>query len=239
MHRRGFLVGCAAAAAAADGAALIEAAEAAAAAATPHAYPRAQLVGTDGRPLRAAEVPVRRNLLFRYPYQATPAFLLNLGKPTRRDVALSTSRRERYTWDGGVGPQRSIVAFSAICAHRMAYPTREISFISYRDEPSPVSGRGQVIHCCSEHSQYDPADGARVLAGPATQPLAAILLEHDPASDALFAVGTLGGELFDAFFGSFAMRLSLEYGSRARDPVGATTAVQPIESYCRQLMRCA
>jgi len=42
-----------------------------------------------------------------------------------------------------------------------------------------------VIHCCSEHSQYDPAEGARVVAGPAPQPLAAILLDHDPASDAL------------------------------------------------------
>lgn len=237
MHRRGFLIGCAAAAAA-DGTALVRAAEAATAGATPRSYPRARLIGADGRPLKAAEVPVRRNLLFHYPFVGTPAFLLNLGKPTRRRVALSTSQREQYTWEGGVGPQRSIVAFSAICAHQMAYPTKDISFISYRDETSPVSRRGQVIHCCAEHSQYDPADGARVVAGPATQPLAAILLEHDPQSDALFATGTLGGELFDAFFGRFEMRLSLEHGNRAREPADAAVVVQPIEAYCRQLMRC-
>jgi len=33
-----------------------------------------------------------------------------------------------------VGANHSIVAYSAICAHRLTYPTREISFISYRDE---------------------------------------------------------------------------------------------------------
>jgi len=238
MQRRGFLIGCAAAAAT-DGAALVRAAEAAIAGATPRTYPRAQLVGPDGRALNASDVPVRRNLLFHYPYVGTPAFLLNLGKPTRREVALSTSRRERYTWEGGVGPQRSIVAFSAICAHRLTYPTRDISFISYRDETSPVSRRGQVIHCCSEHSQYDPADGARVLAGPATQPLAAILLEHDPATDGLFATGTLGGEMFDEFFSRFEIKLSLEHSGRAREAAAGTAVVQPIEAYCRQLMRCA
>lgn len=238
MHRRGFLIGCAAAATA-DSAALARAVEAATAGAAPRRYTRARLIGPDGRPLKAAEVPERRNLLFHYPFVGTPAFLLNLGKPTRREVALSTSRRERYTWEGGVGPRRSIVAFSAICAHQMTYPTRDISFISYRDEASPVSRRGQVIHCCSEHSQYDPADGARVVAGPATQPLAAILLEHDPPSDELFAVGTLGGELFDAFFGRFEMKLSLEHGGRARQAADESVVVQPIEAYCRQLMRCA
>ena len=49
-----------------------------------------------------------------------------------------------------------------------------------------------MIHCCSEHSEYDPATGARVLGGPAPQPLSAILLEHDKSNDYLYAVGTLG-----------------------------------------------
>lgn len=35
----------------------------------------------------------------------------------------------------GVGPGASIVAFSAICAHRMSYPTRNVSFIDYRHKP--------------------------------------------------------------------------------------------------------
>ena len=31
-----------------------------------------------------------------------------------------------------------------------------------------------LIHCCAEHSQYDPARGAEVLSGPARQPLNAL-----------------------------------------------------------------
>ena len=237
MERRGFLIGCAAGAA--QGAALIDAAWASAADAKPRLYQRAKLMGADGKPLKARAIPERRNLLFHYPYVSTPVFLLNLGKPTRSKVELSTERKERYTWQGGVGPSRSIVAFSAICAHQLAYPTRDISFISYRDEKSPVSKRGEVIHCCAEHSQYDPADGARVLSGPATQPLAAVLLEHDPATDELYAVGTQGGELFDRFFQKFEMKLAIDHGGRAKQSSGDACLVQEIEQYCRQLMRCA
>ena len=71
-----------------------------------------------------------------------------------------------------------------------------------------------MIHCCSEHSQYDPAEGGRVLAGPAPQPLAAILLDYDAAADELYAVGTLGGEMFDEFFAKYEFRLALEHGGQ-------------------------
>jgi Rieske Fe-S protein len=239
MQRRDFLFGCAAAAAA-DSVLHARRAQAAqqASSAKPRSWPRARLLGADGRPLAAASIPPRKALVFPYPFVGTPAFLIDLGRPTRPSVALETSHDESYTWDGGVGPKRSIVAYSAICAHRMAYPTREISFINYRDEPSAVTHRAQVIHCCSEHSEYDPAAGARVLSGPATQPLAAIVLEHDPADDGLHAVGTRGGELFDAFFDQFAMKLALEHGGAEHRPVGESTTAVPIERYCRQLMQC-
>ncbi len=241
MQRRSFLFGCAAAAAAADP--LAHAQQAADAqqlsSAKPRSWPRARLVGADGRPLEASSIPPRKALVFPYPFVGTPAFLIDLGKPTQRSVSLETHDEGRYTWDGGVGPRRSIVAFSAICAHRMAYPTREISFINYRDEPSAVTNRAQVIHCCSEHSEYDPAAGARVLSGPARQPLAAIVLQHDTADDSLHAVGTRGGELFDAFFDQFAMKLALEHGGAEHRSVGDSTTAVPIERYCRQLMRCS
>ncbi len=72
-----------------------------------------------------------------------------------------------------------------------------MSFIGYRDGPSPVAGPGKVITCCSDRSVYDPSAGARVVAGPAPQPLATILLEHDAATDELVATGTFGGEMFE------------------------------------------
>ncbi|HEY0876938.1 MAG TPA: (2Fe-2S)-binding protein [Zeimonas sp.] len=240
MHRRNFVFGCAAAAAADPVAHATRAwAAQSGSSAKPRAWPRARLLAADGRPLKAASIEPRTALVFPYPFVGTPAFLIDLDKPTQRSVTLETKDDERYTWEGGVGPKRSIVAFSAICAHRMAYPTREITFINYRDEPSAVTKRAQVIHCCSEHSEYDPAAGARVLSGPATQPLAAIVLEHDTSDDALYAVGTRGGDLFDAFFDHFAMKLALEHGGDEHRPVGDSTTALPIERYCRQLMRCS
>ena len=230
MERRQFVGFCVASAATA-------AAPAFGAEAEPRRYARARLLDESGAPLQAKAVPANRNLIFHYPYAATPCFLLNLGHPTAA-AELKTAAAERYEWHGGVGAGRAIVAYSAICAHKLTYPTRDISFISYRPEKTVGNRFGAVIHCCSEHSQYDPAQGARVLAGPAPQPLAAILLEHDPVSDELFAVGTLGGELFNEFFDKYAFRLELELGANAHATVGGSCIVRPLEDYCRQQVKC-
>jgi arsenite oxidase small subunit len=231
MHRRNFVFACAASALAAS-------LRPAPADAAPRRYARARLVGPDGKPLGARAVPANRNLIFHYPYAGTPCFLLNLGRPTLESAVLRTAEARTYQWPGGVGAGHSIVAYSAICAHRLTYPTREISFISYRDEKSAGSSFAHVIHCCSEHSQYDPAEGAKVVAGPAPQPLAAILLEYDPASDGIYAVGTLGGELFNEFFNKYEFRLALEYGGNARAAVTGSCMVSELEHYCRQQVKC-
>jgi arsenite oxidase small subunit len=207
----------------------------------PRLYSRAQLTDQQGRPLKAASLVAGRNYIFHYPFESTPCFLLNLGKPTVRDVQLKTESGSAYQWAGGVGPSRSIVGYSAICAHRMTYPTPQISFISYR-ERSTAGGsttKPNAIHCCSEHSQYDPAAGAKVLSGPAPQPLAAILLEHDSKSDALHAVGTLGGELFNAFFEKYEFKLAIDYGgNRTRSRVADRSVVQELQQFCKQQVRC-
>jgi Rieske Fe-S protein len=232
MQRRDFIRICAATAASAAAAGELAAADAA-----PAFYGRAKLVGGNGVPLRAAALPAERNFIFHYPFSATPCFLLNLGRPAKASARLATADKRGYEWRGGVGPNRSIVAYSAICAHQLAYPTRDISFISYRSETSPRNRLGNVIHCCAEHSQYDPADGARVLAGPAPQPLAAILLEHDARSDELTAVGTLGGEMFNQFFAKYELKLALE-GAAARAPAAPACVVHELENYCRQQVKC-
>jgi hypothetical protein len=120
----------------------------------------------------------------------------------------------------------------------MTYPTKQVSFIGYREEPSPAAPRGKVITCCSDRSVYDPSAGARVLSGPAPQPLATILLEQDPKSAEVFAVGTAGGEMFAEFFRRFEFRLQLERGPRAKDEVSGDTVVKPLERYSTQWARC-
>ncbi|MBI1943793.1 MAG: Rieske 2Fe-2S domain-containing protein [Betaproteobacteria bacterium] len=232
MQRREFIQFCAASAAATGAPAAV------AADARPQFYSRARLVDPSGTPLRASAVPPQRNLIFLYPYASTPCFLLNLGRPAKESAQLLTADKRSYRWQGGVGARRSIVAYSAICAHQLAYPTREISFISYRTEKSARNRIANVIHCCAEHSQYDPAEGARVVAGPAPQPLAAILLEHEAESDALYAVGTLGGEMFNKFFAKYSFRLSLENGEAARRQAAGTCVVHELEDYCRQQVKC-
>jgi Rieske Fe-S protein len=231
MERREFVSFCVASAATA-------AAPALAADSQPRRYSRARLVDAKGAPLLGSALPRERNLIFHYPYASTPCFLLNLGKPAAAAAHLQTADKHTYAWHGGVGAERSIVAYSAICAHKLTYPTKDISFISYRAEKSARNRFGSVIHCCSEHSQYDPSQGARVVAGPAPQPLAAILLEWDAATDEIHAVGTLGGEMFNDFFDKYAFRLQVEHGNAARSSAGTACVVQPLEDYCRQQVKC-
>ena len=229
MERRGFIKFCAASAAALG-------APEVAADARAQFYAKARLVDEKGAPLRAKAIPVNRNLIFHYPFAATPCFLLNLGKAVKPSQ-LKTVAGQAYEWNGGVGAARSVVAYSAICAHRLSYPTKDISFISFRAETSARNRIANVIHCCSEHSQYDPAEGARVVAGPAPQPLAAILLEWNSSTDEIHAVGTLGGEMFNEFFDKFGFKLQLEHGS-PRAAVSGTCVVQELDNYCRQQVKC-
>jgi arsenite oxidase small subunit len=212
----------------------------------PRPYDRVRLVDAWGETVRAADLKAGENYLFHYPFVATPCFLLNLGKPVVDSCELTTAGGDRYRWNGGVGPGRSVVAFSAICAHKMTHPARSVSFINYRHEDvnftnsnAQSSRRGQVIYCCSERSVYDPALGAQVLGGPAPQPLATVLLDYDHAEDAFYATGTHGGEMFDRYFEKFEHRLILEYATdHVRNLVSGTSRVMPLTDYCRTRVLC-
>lgn len=209
--------------------------------ARPRAYGRVLLLDERGAPLKAIRLKPQTNYVFHYPFEATPVFLLDLGKPAQA-TQLQTRDKQSYQWPGGIGPRRSLVAFSAICAHKLVYPTKELSFISFRKgaatNPQTPSKGNDLIHCCADHSQYDPARGAQVLSGPAEQPLCAVLIEHDAASDTLTATGTLGGELFDDFFKKYEMKLGLEVGPNAKQAVARQATVLELERYCRNPVRC-
>ena len=114
MERRDFVKFCAASALASAGPGAV------AADSTPRFYSRARLVDEKGAPILAKAIPANRNLIFHYPFAATPCFLLNLGRPASTSVRLKTAANEAYEWKGGVGAGRSVVAYSAICAHRAA-----------------------------------------------------------------------------------------------------------------------
>jgi len=179
---------------------------------------RVRLVDARGETLGLETLSVGQSNVFHYPYVTTPCFLIDLGTPAEPGAELTTSDGQSYRWSGGVGPGRSIVAFSAICAHRMSYPTRSVSFIDYRHKPMSGAGsgndwwdRGQVIYCCSEGSVYDARDGGRVLGGPAPQPLAAVSLEYDAEDKALFATGIYGGDMLESFLSKFGFQVALTH----------------------------
>lgn len=202
---------------------------------------RVRLVDAGGATLQPDTLTVGQSYVFHYPYQTTPCFLIDLGSPADPGAELETSNGRPYRWSGGVGPGRSIVAFSAICAHRMSYPTRNVSFIDYRHKPMKTEAvgddwwsRGQVIYCCSEGSVYDPSDGARVLAGPAPQPLAAVSLEYDEDANALFATGVYGGDMLERFLTEFGFQVALAHQSDdIRRPARDVTTVWPMSEYSR------
>jgi Rieske Fe-S protein len=234
MDRRGFIGTCTAGAAGLTAAVSFSSW---AADARPREYATTLLVDEHGAPLKASSLQQQFNYIFHYPFEATPVFLLDLGRPLTPHT-LSTEDRSPYSWPGGVGPNRSIVAFSAICAHQLVYPTHDVSFISFRKKRAQRGVQDGLIHCCAEHSQYDPARGAEVISGPAKQPLCAVLLAHDPRTDSLTAHGTLGGELFDAFFRKYEKKLSFDVGPKAHATVGGRAIVQPLNQFCRNPIEC-
>ena len=234
MERRRFLRTCALA----GSAVALVSRESAWADAPPRYYAKTRLVDIHGNSIRIGALAEETNFVFHYPYASTPCFLLKLGRSAASANDLRREDGATYAWQGGIGPDRNLVAFSAICAHKLAYPTRDVSFIRFQKDRSATSA-GNVIHCCADHSVYDPSAGARVLSGPAPQPLAAILLDYDAERDELAALGTVGAEQFDAFFAKYDFKLALEYGQgRAHAPVGASTVVRELTQYCRQTVQC-
>lgn len=213
---------------------------------TIHHYNRVKLVNSRGDAVTPGSLDKGKCYVFNYPYVTTPCFLLDLGKPANGAERLKTEAGHEYQWKGGVGPNRSIVSFCAICAHKMTHPSKAVSFINYRhenvsfkDKKKRTVRRPGVIYCCSEKSVYDPARGARVLGGPAPQPLAAIELEYDERAGAIYASGTYGGELYEKFFDTFAFRLALEYEtSDIQQKVSETTMVTSIDEYSATQMLC-
>jgi arsenite oxidase small subunit len=209
-------------------------------------FHRARLVDFKGRPITVEQLDVGQSYIFHYPYVSAPCFLLNLDRSAKGGTPLRTESGQEYNWQGGVGPQHSVVAFSAICAHRMNYPAPQVSFINYRhdetafrDKDEQTVSQSQVIYCCSEKSVYDPTDGARVLGGPAPQPLAAIKLEYDYDDDTLHAVGAYGGQLFERFVEEFSLKLILELGRTDVDTlIKDSTKVFPLEHYTRNQILC-
>lgn len=198
-------------------------------------YPSSQLVYPDDSEVTLASLAIGRAYIFGYPYVTTPCFLMRLGR----------SAPARGSWPGGLDSDQSVVAFSAICSHKMSHPAKPISHISYRpevvtfhDSLGEKQTREGLISCCSERSVYDPATGGEVLSGPAPAPLAAIQLAAD-SQGRISATGSVGIDLYERFLDKFGFRLAMEYGvtdvrTRARE----RATIIPAEEFSAQQVLC-
>ncbi|ADC89097.1 Rieske (2Fe-2S) iron-sulphur domain protein [Thermocrinis albus DSM 14484] len=201
-------------------------------------YTKALLVKEDGSPLREEDIKPHTQYIFFYPYASTPCYLINLDREIK-PVELKLKDGGSYTWQGGAGKKRSLVAYSAICPHQLSHPTKDYSFINYYppDKPSETTKKGGIIQCCAHVSLFDPAEGGKVLDGPAEFPLAAILLETE--GDKIYAVGTVGVDQFTQFFENFKQDLIQQYGSlaNAKKMVESCTVVE-IKRYTKEVIHC-
>jgi len=203
---------------------------------------RVLITTNTGKPLVASSLPTTDAYVFHYPYVSTPCFLINLGKRVNsRTIGKNNNieNSEEYHWNGGVGEQQSIVAFSAICTHQLSYPKKQISFISFNSDKTKISQQEQSIVCCAHQNVFDPGQGGVSIAGESKIPLTAIILDYDKVARQLYAVGTLGHDIYSDFFRVYKKELNEEFGrGGAKKKVEDKIIAQLHSEYSAQVTRC-
>jgi arsenite oxidase small subunit len=201
-------------------------------------FPKVRLTDGQGVPLKASALLKDEAYVFHFPFRSLPCFLINLGKPASGPEEL-TSESGSYTWPGGVGKDKNLVAYVAVCTHQLSYASKDGSQIHYAAGNSAVAGGPGMIVCCAHASVFDPATGAQRLHGEARDPLLSVRLEYDSADDALYASGLAGTQLVERFFKTYKRELISEYGPGVyREPVGASAAAVPLSKYASSVGDC-
>ncbi len=208
-------------------------------AASMQTYGPTLLVDAAGQPLKASDVQADEAMVFAYPYQGVPCYLINLGQYAAQQVSLTAPDGSAYQSPQGVGPNQSLVAFVAICTHQLTYPTPRISLLRYASSSSEIAQQAKRIVCCAHGSVFDPVQGARQVAGPAPNALLPVMLSHDADTDQLKATGTVGEGFFQRFFKAYKGDLIERFGPGGyRQPVSAHTRTIPLSQFSAQVPAC-
>ncbi|MEN8262731.1 MAG: arsenate reductase (azurin) small subunit [Nitrospirota bacterium] len=80
--------------------------------------------------------------------------------------------------EGGIGPKKSIVAYSMFCTHLGC--------------GVELDGSSQMLVCECHQTVYNPKESGRVVEGPAPSNLPMVSLDIDSSSGDIFAVGVAG-----------------------------------------------
>ncbi len=163
-------------------------------------FPLTQLLDVDGAALTVDKVESEYSVdtenlyIFNYPLRNEPNFLLNLS-PSNGEQP-SASNPGAWNVPYGVGTNKSIVAYSAICQH-LGCPAPAIAYYppgvcSQTFNTPNMPSQPFYIHCSCHGSTYDPANSANNLTGPAVLPLPQVLLQVDEATGNLSAYNEIG-----------------------------------------------
>ncbi|MCY0850995.1 Rieske 2Fe-2S domain-containing protein [Sulfuracidifex metallicus] len=224
-------------------------------------FPKSILLNSSGSPLKASSISVNSPtiMLFNYPLSGEPNFLLNLGDSSGKPIEVPSSTvtvpqtGDKYTFPGGVGPNKSIVAYSAICQHLGCkppfihfYPPKYLTPAQLTaPEPDTLTAEAlanaksanapSIIHCDCHGSTYDPYHGAQPLTGPTVRPLPTVLLEWDSSTDYLYALGSLGVGIYPEGANGVPSKnptvdLSSNFGSSVGDKTEVKEAENPFSS---------
>ncbi|RDI94571.1 Rieske (2Fe-2S) protein [Meiothermus sp. QL-1] len=198
-------------------------------------FQRALLVDKEGKPFKLSTLRPHEPFVFPYPFAGTPNILVNVdAELSPVEVRMPDGRN--YRWPGGVGPRRSVVAYTSICNHGYSYAAPNLGAMGYY---KPEGNRGPRLVCCAHLSSFDVTRGGEVRGGPAPHALAAVVLEHDAAKDETYAVGFLGNPQFDEFFRAQSQNLRdlFRTVARAREEVTRATVI-PYAEHTRVPTSC-
>ena len=204
-------------------------------------YEKVQLKDENGKPLNINSLKTEEPHVFYYPMAGTPAMLVKLPKPAKKDLKLKAEDGTEYIFPGGVGPNGCVVAYSAICQHQMTHPKPSMSMFNYVPENGKTMAykKGGIFVCSSHLAAFDPVEGGKSLTHQLTKnPLAAIVLETDKQGN-IYAVAVVGPERFQDFIKSFKDEMKEMFGNwrKAKKLVSAEAKVLPIKKFTKEIIQ--
>lgn len=110
----------------------------------------------------AADLRVGEPVAFTFPDPSSPCTVVKLGTPA----------------EGGVGPDRDIVAYSSMCTHMGC--------------PVAYDAKSGCFKCPCHYSTFDAEKGGQLICGQATEKLPRVVLQYDAGSGTVTAVAVEG-----------------------------------------------
>lgn len=171
-------------------------------------FPSLVLVDSQNNPIKTSSLKVNdpNVVVFDYPLQGDPTFLLRMGDKNNTDVAVKSvsvdipASGTSFQSPGGVGPYNSVVASSAICEHLGCVPPMIHFYAPGTNIPGQPNYSGSkntgLIHCNCHGSTYDPQKGFGVVTTPTKKPLPNATLKYDQTTDTYSVVSMVGPTIY-------------------------------------------